>query len=234
MSIGHNELKRKLDEYFQDSITKKELGEWAGHEYIKLLKGGYIEKNSIAVYPFLKVISQIGIEVNEREDRYPCSETEVREIWDVLHGMKEIDFKVEIAVSPLVRERYLKEGEICQERILFFSKIYQKICNCVNNNLQSFEGVGCEIVDYLKSNKIEPKGTLLECLEERIDKLSKALFNVNDISVKVTNLALYTGQTKRNFDILKLLECIECYIGIRSFNIVISYRNGNPEILLLV
>lgn len=45
---------------------------------------------------------------------------------------------------------------------------------------------------------------------------------------------LYPIKTGQDTLINKLVEYLDCYIGVRNFNIVISYRDGEPDMLLIV
>ena len=98
MEYDVNELKIKVDEYFLGRLTKENLGKWAEKAYYELLKGGYVEKKKVVLYPFLKIISKFHNESNDIEDVYPCTEEEVKDIQQILHGNLEFDYQIEMAI----------------------------------------------------------------------------------------------------------------------------------------
>lgn len=234
MEYGIKELNKYLHCYFAGNIGKEELGKWAENAYLDLLKGGYIEKRKIVIYPFLKVISRIHIEKSEIKDVYPCSEAEIKEIQAVIDGKKDFCFQVEMAVPAKMKKIFLERTQFDKGKTEIFMELHNKISEYLDNNIQESGEIERDIMRYLNTNKLELQDTLLGSLEEYIIKLSRALFGTNMTSINTSNMALYAGQVKRNLGMHKLLEFIECYIGIKSFNLIVSYKNGLPEILLLV
>lgn len=61
------------------------------------------------------------------------------------------------------------------------------------------------------------------------------VYDINELRSRVDDYFCGTlSKTAQDTLINKLVEYLDCYIGVRNFNIVVSYRDGAPDMLLLV
>ena len=74
MQINLKILKQKIDEYYNKTISKDDLGKWASKGYYALMKGEYIEIEKLEIYHFVRTISTFHIKPNDKKDEFPCSE----------------------------------------------------------------------------------------------------------------------------------------------------------------
>lgn len=228
-----NELRDKIDSYFAGTLSKKELGVWAGQAYYDILKGSYVENKKIVLYPFLKTISSFHIESNDLEDTYPCSEEDVIEIQKILHGKKDFDFQVEMSIPAQAYNMFSEKPYFDEEKRKIFSELKQDILSYTQHEIRNGSKISEHISAY--SENSEEKGTLLELLEEYILRLCRALFNTDSHELnRRYPLKLYPLKTNSDHTMEKLINCLDCYIGDKPFSVVVSYRKGMPDILLLV
>ena len=61
MQINLKILKQKIDEYYNKTISKDDLGKWASKGYYALMKGEYIEIEKLEIYHFVRTISTFHI-----------------------------------------------------------------------------------------------------------------------------------------------------------------------------
>lgn len=211
-------------------MSKKDIGKWAENAYYDLLKGSYVETSKIVLYPFLKTLSRIHIDNNDTEDIYPCSEKDVQEIRAVLHGEKAFDFRVEMAVPLQVYNMFSEKSYFNFEKREKIKMIKNDIlCNPQHISINS-----SKLCEYINSCPPIANDTLLDILEDHIVKLCRNLSNTDICLKEKNNLKLYPIKTNRNYLLEKLIDYLDCYLGNRNFNILVSYRNGIPDILLLV
>lgn len=227
-----NELRSRVDDYFRNTLSKANLGKWAEYAYYDLLKGGYIEIKKIVLYPFLKTLSSIHVPPNDVKDIYPCAEKDVIDIQRILHGERVFDFHVEMAIPPQVYTMF-------SENQYFDTEKREKMCSlkrdilCYTQNQTD----GAQFSKYINLFPTVNKETetILDIIENYIARLCITLFDTDAHEVKRKKVSkLYPIKNEQNSLINKLVEYLDCYIGVRNFNIVISYRDGEPDMLLLV
>ena len=227
MEYNAKELLEKIDNYFAGEISKTDLGEWANKAYYDLLKGGYVENEKIVIYPFVKVISTFHLKENDKDDIYPCTEENVKMIQDILHGKKNFDFTVEMSIPIMFKERdYFDE-----ERRETFSKL-RNILKCYFEQGDVFSdevAVQVEAVMCLKhKNKV-----VLDLLEEHILRFLKVLFKNSSGELGLQkNLKLYAQKPGQNIIAERLINYLDCYIGNRNFQLLITYTDGESSIFM--
>lgn len=233
MKFETNELRVKLDEYFSGILSKKDLGEWAKKAYYDLLKGSYVEIEKVVMYPFLKTISTFHIEENDKEDIYPCPETSIKNIQNILVGKTDYDFDIEMSIPIQVYTMFKERPYFDQERRENFLKL-RKIL------LEYFEQdytMNDEMVIHLEtmmtlhhSNK-----TVQDLLEENIFQFLRILFiNHNMISDRQEHYRLFAQKSEQNLIRERLLRCLDCYIGNTNFHLLVSIKKGIFMISLIV
>lgn len=228
MEYNTKTLCKKIDDYFAGIISRTSLGEWAKSAYYDLLKGGYIECEKIAIYPFLKIISTFHIEENEKADTYPCSEKNVKMIQNILHGNRNFIFSVETSIPDLI---YSKVGEgslLNTEKRELFSNLRDMLMRYIEQKC----ALSNELISYVKYIlRLNHGNTLvLDMLEEYILSLLSFLFNdcSNELGLSKV-LRLYAQKPTQNIIAERLITCLDCYIGRRNFQVLVYFENGKPN-----
>jgi len=233
MEYNMIKLEEKIDSFFSGILSKDELGKWAEKAYFDLLRGGYVEIKKVKLYPFLKTISAFAIKNNDWKDEFPCSENDVKEIQKILHGKQDFDFQVELAIPIQVYNMFGEKANYDFRKREMFVKIREEIF-CF------FQGItenNSNILNYINANleNREKPETIQGILEEHIYKLCKVLIKKCDAGIeRKVGLKLYPQKNSQDYLGEKLKEYLDCYLGKRSFNILVSYRNGISEMLVFV
>lgn len=226
-------LRKNIDSFLSGKLSKEELGKWAEKAYYDLLRGEYVETSKIVIYPFLQTISRIHVKINDVKDEYPCSKESVKEIQDILHGNQDYDFQVEVAIPFTVYDMFKSEF-FDKNKYNFFLEFRSLIQDNINDESMDKNDKNklVESLNYLADMEIS-HGTIHGILEERMIMICKALFEFNafDVCLK-KGFKLYP--TKSNSLLVdKLVNCIDCYVGEKSFNVIVSFRNGLPHLTVL-
>ncbi len=232
MKYEINELRERIDSYFLGTLSKDELGRWGEKAYYDLLKGGYIEKKKIILYPFLKTISQFYIKSDDIEDRYPCSEEDVKYISRILHGKEEFDFQIETAI-PMQIYNFDIDKEYLN---IVKQELFIELRNAItlwNEDEKKGEKKLCEQLKRLWDMPIL-NNTIQDILQDNIIRICKSIFDIKTSGVKQKKyMKLYAKGESQESLVIKLLEYLDCYIGNRNFNVLVSYKAGLPTLLLV-
>lgn len=233
MEYDINELRKRIDSYFLGTLSKEELGRWAEKAYYDLLKGGYIEQKKIVLYPFLKTISQFYIESNDMEDRYPCSEEDVKYISSILSGKEEFDFQIEIAIPV---QLYNFDVNKAYWNIIK-REIFIELRNAItlwNEDKKKGEKKLCEQLKQLYDVPTL-NNTIQDILQNNITMICKSIFDIYALGVKQKKyMKLYAKGESQESLVVKLLGYLDCYIGNRNFNVLVSFKAGLPDMFLMV
>lgn len=231
MKYGIKEIKEKVGGYFKGIYSKEVLGEWAKEAYYDLLKGGYLESEKIVLYPFLKTISRFHIEINEIEEQYPCSEKDIKNIYNILEGEEDFCFRVEMAIPQQIYSMFEENIYLDINKRNEIAEMREKILDYIQKG-KEFSSTYKQIISKSKMKKEE---TVLDILEERILQISMALFEIKGNQVhRKEKLRLYASQLDKDCMLDKLLDYLNCYLGEKSFNILVTYSKGLAEMLLFV
>lgn len=233
MEYNTKELMEKIDRYFEGELSKDDLGRWTERAYYDLLKGGYVENEKIVVYPFVKIISTFHIIENDKDDIHPCAEENVKMIQDILHGRRDFNFTVEISIPIQVYSMFKERYYFDKERRDMFLKL-RDMFGCYFEQGQVFPDEIASQVEMIMDLKQQNK-TVLDTLEKHILRFIKVLFknNLDELGLQ-RNLKLYAQKLEQNTMEEKLISYLDCYIGKRNFEILISYTDGNPDFFIVV
>lgn len=224
------ELQEKIEGYFERVISKEELGKWAERAYYDLLTGGYLERKKIILYPFLKLISKVHIEKNEKEDKYPCSEKEIIDVKDILKGEKDYDFVIESAIPIQIFDMFSDNMQVDIKKRGKYNKLYSMLVNNYENGIS----IDADVFEYIYIASVGNE-TIMDILEEYIVGLCKALFVLEDNRVESkTKLSLYALKEVNSGVLKKCIEYLECYLGKRNFLVLVKYNKGVPQIQVLI
>ncbi len=222
-------LKRKIDDYLNGIIDKEKLGKWGKEAYYDLLRGGYTKKEKIIIYPFLKTVSQIGLEIDEMSDIYPSTKEEIEVIQSIIMGIKPYNFQIIVTVPKYIYKNY--ENDLLNiENLKKFERLKKELENYFQNmniNSKLFEYVK-EITTAYNSNE-----TILDMLQEQIVRSCNALFDIEQQKL-MPQLGLYPKESYNNLGLLKLKEYLECIVGEKNFIINVSYIKGENSLSILV
>lgn len=231
MKYGIMEFREQVNGFFNRTVSRKELGEWAQRAYYDLLKGAYIEKEKIVLYPFLKTVSQFHIKEDDIRDVYPCTERDVKNVQNILLGKECCAFQVEMAIPVKVRTMFYENVYFNQEKFEMFKKLRNEM------HIYDASKANRDAISYMRSflyekNKNE---TVLDLLQENIVKLYKVLYDTQYLKVGInTQMKLYVQNSMNNLIYEKLQNYLDCYIGNRSFYVLVSYISGIPDLSLLI
>lgn len=217
------ELKEKLNDYFSGELSDKDLGKWANRIYYDILKGGYLRKDKLMIYPFVKKIAQFGIEINDREDRYPIEENEVCHINDILNGNCNFNFQMDISV-PLILYRNSNNEFLKIEHRHLFENLLEEIeqYELQKTGFENLQEQAKKIIKLPTDDAL-----ILSDLQRMIVRYCKTIFGTDLVSSEKI-ARLYTKNiSKSPFE--KLKTYLKYYLGEESFQVGISYENGNAE-----
>ncbi|MDO4261396.1 MAG: hypothetical protein Q4C82_04915, partial [Eubacteriales bacterium] len=130
MEFDVKSLEEKLNCYFKGDISKEDLGAWAKKAYYDILRGGYVEIKKIVMYPFLKTISTFHVKESDKEDVFPCSEDDVKKIRDILNGVIEFEFDVELSIPSQVYNMFKGRHYYDEEKRETFAKLRNEMMQC--------------------------------------------------------------------------------------------------------
>lgn len=233
MEYCAKELIKRIDDYFVGAISKTELGEWANNAYYDLLKGGYIEKEKITIYPFIKIVSTFHLAENDKEDTFPCTEENVRMIQDILHGKKNLDFAVEISIPIQTYFMFKDKAYFDGKKRDFFVKLRDMILKHFKQERELNDEIRSQ-VELAMCMKRQDK-VIMGILEEQIQWFLKILF-VHDLAELglQKNLKLYAKKSVQSVIEERLISYLDCYLGDRNFQLFIAFENGESNIHLIV
>lgn len=233
MVYSIDDLRNRIDSYFSGTLSKNELGEWAQKAYYDLLTGGYIETDKIVQYPFIKTLSCIHVISNDIEDTYPCSENDVKEIQSIVCGDKAFDFQIGLSIPLKVYNMFAERPHFNTEKREKFCKLKDIVLDYRQHNFVDSNALS-QILHLCSIANLEPT-TILDILEEHIVKLCTSTFDINSSELKQKTISkIYPQKAERDNSVEKLIDYLDCYIGNREFSVLVSYRKGIPDILLLI
>lgn len=222
-------LKTKVNDYLSGKLEKKKLGKWGKEAYYDLLRGGYTEKDKIIIYPFLKTVSQIGLQVDEKNDIYPAVKEDIEFIQSVILGRKSYYFQIVVSVPQHIYKNYesdfLDIDKYEKFKILKTElKEYIENRDIKNEMLEHMK----EIVELQNMNE-----TILDLLQEQIVYLFHSLFDMEQ-KESMPQLSLYLQKPNNDLGLLKLKEYLECFVGERNFIVNVSYTKGRNRLSIMV
>lgn len=234
MEYDIKQLRDIIDNYYIGIVSKTELGEWADKAYYDLLKGGYVERKKIVLYPFLKIISTFHLKENDKDDIYPCSEESIKKIQEILHGKINFDFDIEMSIPAQVYTMFKERVYFDKERRNMFLEVKDAIIRCLKQE-SIFSNYTVTYLKKIASMEYQ-NNTVQGLLEEHIFRLIKIFLDSgNDEVENKISFKLYAQKLNQNNLIVeRLLNYLDSYIGNKNFHLIISFRDGNPDISLLV
>ncbi len=223
MEYNASKVREFVQEYMTGRISREELGAWALSAYEDLLKGGYRALEKLAVYPFLKTLSSLHVEVDELADQYPATREDMERICEILCGGRTAGFCVEIALSnrlfPIPPEQYARINELYEamedgER----SASGRRIVKSVHDTL----------------SRREPD-TIYDLVEGTIAELADAAFGIQDGSLQRREpYRLYSPASQESVLFKRLTQGLETFHRNNNFCFLISFNQGMPKVSLII
>lgn len=228
-------LRDLLKKYFDQIITKEELGDWAEKKYFDLLKGDYIIIDNLKIYHFLRTLSRFNVIPDDIKDEYPCSEEEVKLIFDILNGDIDKILTFKIKLPKVVCENFCQRHNIDKIYMNKFDKIKSYIIDCING--QEFSN---KIISELILSSIEnckETVTLINLLEANFVGILHENIDFNDeIFAYNRNVSIYAIRNKNDKTELfqSLLKILNCITGDSEFRVSVTYNKGVSNLSLLI
>lgn len=230
MDFDLNELKRRVNNYFEEHESREEIGQWAQRNYYDLLRGEYLEIEKIVGYPFLKLLSTVHVVPDEIRDIFPCTTEEVAMIKDILQGKQDKCFSIDITIPWSINNDKLG---LDRNKLSKYMRLYELVTKYLEEKVLNEEQYG-ECRNILRT-KVDKPGTIQFILDTYI----RACFNENIdnreyYSDMNSRMGLYSNCKKKEDIIVKMIKYIECYIGKREFGIDIVFISGYPQVIFSI
>lgn len=222
-------VKEMVNGYLDESLSKEAVGKWGRSAYYDLLRGGYVKKDKIILYPFIKIISQVDVKADEKNDVYPASKSDIEFVQSVISGAVSYCFQVEISIPKLLysipENNYLEAGK--------FEEIFA-VKTAVEDYIRNENMIGALVDSIGKIMDSEKKSvTILDDLQSQIVMLGRSLLDRRLRRAK-PHLALYPKRADKNLGVEKLLKYLKCFTGEETFIVVVSYKSGKANMSVIV
>ena len=173
------------------------------------------------------------VEADERNDLYPCTEEKVKKIQEIVDGKMDIDFDMEMSLPAQVYNMFPDKSYYDKERREVFVKLRDTITCVLEQGGAINEEIGKQFgmircLDYQNQ-------TVQGILEKYIFRMGRTLLE-NGI-MKEDGKEIYKLYAKKTDEILiikKILDYLDSYIGNRNFHLIVSFRKGVPDVLIIV
>lgn len=228
MIVNSGLLKQKIGQYINKEISKNELGLWSMRAYYCLLKGEYIEIDKLSIYHFLRTVSTFHTIPNDIADEYPCSEDEVMEIYDILCGRKSMAFTFNIRVF---QNFYSNKNDSAREKIFCrLKEIFSEISSCGVP-----QSVIKELTEYVNQTEGEIH-TIVDLLECHIKSIIVENLNFEEDILYKRQVGIYVGKEEANgvYFAVHLKKLLDCVLGNTAFRVSVIYRNGVPNLAIVL
>lgn len=231
MQINLKILKQRIDEYYNKTISKDDLGKWASKGYYALMKGEYIEIEKLEIYHFVRTISTFHIKPNDKKDEFPCSEEEVAKIRAILCGREDICYTFNIRIY---QNLYL-EGNYAVKLKEFRS--LKEIINSVSLEQVSSSQINF-LIDYGYNYEPPKVLTLIDLLEQNIKDIIIENIDSEEKELDfIQTVGIYAGGgskiNQQNF-LPSLNKLLDCVMGNIFFRITITYKKGTPYLSIIL
>ncbi|MDE6312595.1 MAG: hypothetical protein K2M46_03085 [Lachnospiraceae bacterium] len=237
MNANKNTFIKKIGSYLKQEVNRRTLGRWAESDYFDLLRGEYIENDKLALYPFVKVIADTYVALQEKTKGEWGIEDELKGFVYILRGKQDYDFKIQTRLPKDLNASYCNSKMFDIERIQEFREVKQTILNYIHKKeLAPKEVVRLRDLFYQPQKQPDSLYTLLE---QYISIIIKSLFDIqeNDVEitlVRKTDFSIYAAKDDQTELTDKLLAYLDCYLGERYFYVMGTYRSGKANLSILI
>jgi len=216
MIVNVSVIKTWVQQYLADIISKQELSKKANETMYLLLKGDLYEFENISLYRIVSILAQV-------DDYDSCAREDILQIKNILDGQEDAYYTIHMKITPeyqdkevqKIRNNFIKYREKCHlskteiEDILFFiNKKKQKVST---------------IIDLL-------------CAEIAAFLSSGYFFYPDDEEMRFgfcSTLFVEDEEEREDKYLEKLFYLLDCSCGINTFCVLICYRKGEPNVVLI-
>lgn len=231
MNYNLDEMKKMLNDFVHQKVSKVEIGEWAEEAYKDLLKGGFLEIDKLMCYPFIKVISTIHIEEDDVKGVYPCEMSEILDIRDVLNGITSKSFSIKVGI-PWKLSSMNKSLDMSKR------KIYENVVEILSRNKdkEKLDDKDINILRQVLTLKQEKENTIQYVIDSMIKTCIMKSIDWDDNSVDIKQgLCLYAGEKSNSKDMQEnVLKYLEFYIGKRNIGVEILFDKGRQDLFFSI
>lgn len=207
-------LKQALYEAQNKKVSSTETRQWATQAYITLMRGAYLNADRLATYPFLKRLSEYGLDTNDADDFFP-DDSDFEYMTSVLNGSASFDFQVDIGIPRKMCVCFSEHTEIDKQQ---FMTLYEKAENAYQALVQ--DTPLAELWELFKNEEI----TLTAFLPFQLMYRVKALVHqAQKQSVPNNNFArqysLYASASKSLLPETQAIAYLETLLGYRNLRV---------------
>lgn len=228
-------LRDMLKKYFDQLITKEELGVWAKKKYFALVKGDYIVIDNLKIYHFIRTISRFHIVPDDIKDEYPCSEDEVKSIFDIINGDVDKTLTFKIKIPRAISDNFCKQYNIDEFYMNKFDKIKKHMIEY--NNGQALSNKKIRELILLSDDNHKNTGTLFNLLEDHFRGILYENVDWNDEIFeckKEVNIYVTRNENDKIELYSSLLKLLNCITGDSEFRVSVTYNKGRANLSLLI
>jgi len=230
MEFNMTVLLTKLNQYYDSTLTRDELGSWARKAYYEILRGDFIVIDKIVIYRFLRTISTIHIVANDAKDEYPCSEEDVSAIHEILRGSKNAAHTLNIKLPTQIYDMFGDNINLDKSKLNTLIDIRECISEYLENKSISLDKR--EKLFLFSNQDFGSNRTLLDLLECHIVSILSDCIDYEEETLDFErSIGIFVGRKEINENLcLSLLKLLDCAIGNTSFIICITYDKGKSNI----
>lgn len=214
--LKYKELEKAVDDYTGGFLSKNELCKWSGKTYYEFLTTQFLNIEWIYMYPFIRRFSEICLSADEKNDAFPCSDSEMNDLINVIKGNNDLLFTFRLTIPWQLRQMD-KFKEIYYEYEII-KKEPEKLLNEQNSAAHRI---------LTKHNDAD---TVIDLIEFKIANILSEMMNEEQHTCLIDLFYNSKNQygTKRLIDLL--VKYVDCILGEKGIIIEMSYRHGKPDI----
>lgn len=230
MNFDYISLKNKIIMYLNKEITLYELGKICENVYYDIIKGEYIYLNKLLIYPLLKTLYRINIDKNDITDEFPCNESEILNIYDILAGNKKYSYLISIGFPKNISKNILEEYN---EKASLYECLKRIFLRYLEDHLLNYDGY--LLIQKLSLYELKTEYTIFDILDNYIITFIKNIVvESNNIEI-MGKLSLYSKQRiTQDYMIKRIICCIDCYIGKSNIDAQIIFDSGQPRLNTMI
>lgn len=218
------ELNKRVVYEQNGNLNKRELGSWSEKAYYDLLKGGFLEIKKLVLFPFLKVLSRVHIENNDRLDEYASSEEDIEFIRKVLKGYEKYTFAIEIG-TPIEMYDFFSESQNFDEARYRIYKVLETELRKTDYNKWDIREIASKILGLERRTEL-----LFDYLEQKINEMLNVIISDtgNSSFYKEYNLCVKNAERNRLYN--QLEKYVRCRVGECNFTVLVCFEKGEPSV----
>ena len=218
-------LSNKIQSDLNGELHGDELTNWAKEEYHKLLQGEYLIFRKLALFPFLKILTDSCRQNGAREE-------ELQTILDIVNGKRNYSVHLELGIPPQEQMMHWQNDRLRKGRNSAFAELYEAL---VSREERRISDRIYAVADLQCGTYHTPPDTVWAYFEQSILRIVRALTNADAFFQDwPQSIRLYCGDKTGASVEEKLLQYLACYMGKRNFPVVISYVDGAPSVSILI